>query len=101
MLLKTFIEHLIEKPESVRHDAYEDKDILMFKKIDGFFPYIEFQSKPIDKTQKIYFDVLNWEFEPKTRYVDKNIVNTLSFMKIFNLKKDNALSVFDCINERL
>jgi hypothetical protein len=42
MLLKTFLNKLELVPESIRHDSYDGKDILTFKKVDGFFPYIEF-----------------------------------------------------------
>lgn len=45
MLLKTFLKRLEHEPESVRHDAYEQKDIVTFKKVDGYFPYIELYSK--------------------------------------------------------
>jgi len=42
MLLKTFLNKLELVPESIRHDSYDGKDILTFKKVNGFFPYIEF-----------------------------------------------------------
>ena len=42
MLLKTFLRKLDIQPVKIRHDHYEDKDILEFEKKEGYFPYIEF-----------------------------------------------------------
>lgn len=100
MLLKTFTKHLIVQPISIRHDSYEGKDILEFEKIDGFFPYLEFQSQPKDKTQIIYFDVLNWEIN-HDKYINSYVPNTLSFMLITKMTSNTQMSIIDAINERL
>ena len=100
MLLKTFIKHFIVQPIHIRHDSYDGKDILEFEKVDGFFPYIEFQSTPTNKQQVVYFDVLNWEVD-HDKYVSNNYPNTLSFMKIIKMSAENQLSTIDSINERL
>lgn len=42
MQLSTFLKHMEQQPVHIRHDNYEDKDILEFEKKDGYFPYIEF-----------------------------------------------------------
>lgn len=105
MMLKTFLKRLEVQPIDIRHDAYENKDILIFEKKDGFFPYIEFQSKPADKVQNIYVDVLNWNsIDTKQQYMNNDEIlksNTKDFIYICQLKADNVFSVIDAINLRL
>lgn len=101
MLLKTFLSKLEYTPVNIRHDNYEQKDIIIFKKVDGYFPYVEFQSIPKDKQQQIYFDILNWEFDPKEKYVTKLPQTSTGFMQLYSLSNDNQLSTIDSINDRL
>ena len=73
---------------------------MAFEKVDGYFPYIELQSKPVDGIQRVYFDVLNWELD-HSKYVTKPITSTKSFIAMLELHKGNQLEVLDAINTRL
>lgn len=100
MLLKTFLKKLVVQPKEVRHDAYDGKYMLEFEKIDGYFPYIEFQSVPKDGNQEVYVDVLNWDLQPQ-KYVSSINCNNASFMKVMHMSNGNQLSVIDVVNARL
>ena len=101
MLLKTFLKRLCFQPLEIRHDHYDNKDILTFEKKDGFFPYVEFQSTPVDKQQDIYFDVLNWEPYTEKYMSNCDLKSAAGFTKIYKLNAENTFSVIDGINERL
>lgn len=100
MLLKTFLNRLVIQPDSIRHDNYDNKDVLKFKSCEGYFPYIEFQTVPVNGVQEIYFDVLNWNVE-NSRYISKESTNTIDFIKLFKMSAENQLSTIDEVNKRL
>ena len=104
MLLKTFLKRLEFQPIVIRHDNYDKKDILTFDNIDGYFPYIEFQSEPKNKQQEIYFDVMNWgKLVASQKYMSNDDFKktTKDFFLIQYLKPENQFSVIDKINTRL
>lgn len=101
MQLSTFLRQLDAMPTRIRHDRYEDKDILEFEKKDGYFPYIEFQAQPKDKKQLVYFDILNWDADGNDRYVSECFQNAHGFMKMFYLDSTNQFSTIDQINSRI
>ena len=100
MQLKTFLKRLVAQPTETRHDAYDNKDIMVFEKRHGYFPYIEFQSSPKDGKQEIYFDVLNWEVD-KSKYAIKANNHPIGFIMMLQLRNDNQMQVIDEVNERL
>lgn len=101
MLLKTFLNRLVIQPDNVRHDSYDNKDILQFKSCEGYFPYVEFQSMPINGVQEIYFDVLNWNIKNSRYVIKENMHNTVDFIKLIKMTAENKLSTLDEINKRL
>ena len=101
MLLKTFLNKLEYEPESVRHDAYEGKDIAVFKKVDGYFPYIELYNKKDGKPQQLYIDILNWTCTNEKYVTTASYDVADGFIAFLDVDESNTLSAIDAANTRL